>query len=192
MYSPQFAVQTNLQENERIIREYPFATVVYVENGEPQGFHLPLLLEEKTLIGHMAKANPAWKSLNGTCALFIFHGPHQYISPEYYGKEGNVPTWNYVSVQVRGLVSVREDEAFLKKAILELSQQQDPGFEIEKNISDHRKLFASIVGIEVQITEVFGKFKLAQSKPVDERENLLKVLEDLNPALAEETKKTLK
>jgi transcriptional regulator len=154
--------------------------------------HLPLLLEGNTLIGHMAKANEAWKTLDGRSALFIFHGPHAYISPTFYGTQSNVPTWNYVSVHVRGKVTITEDEAFLKRAILELSRKYDPAFDIEKNIEENKKLFSAITGIRVEISEVFGKFKLAQSKPESERQSVISAIQEKHPGLAAEMKKTLK
>lgn len=188
MYSPQYAVQNDPEASKEVIRQNSFATIVYENNA----LHLPLLLEGNKLIGHMAKANKAWEALNGTYALFIFHGPHNYISPTFYGTEGNVPTWNYISVHVRGKVQIREDEAFLKRAILELSKKYDPTFDIEKNIEVNKKLFSAIVGIEVEIEDIFGKFKLAQSKPESERQNVINALEDLNPSLATEMKKTIR
>jgi transcriptional regulator len=195
MYTPKYAIQTDSQENVRLIRENPFATIVYVENNLPQSLHLPLFLENNRLVGHMARANPAWKRLDGISPLFIFHGPHHYISPDFYGTDNNVPTWNYISVQVRGKVSIREDEAFLKKALIDLSRKYDPLFDIEKNILDHDKKLLSIVGIDVEIEEIFGKFKLAQSKPVEERLNVIKALEGINSdnahGVAEEMRKTL-
>lgn len=196
MYSPKYAIQSELLENERIIKEYPFATIIYIENNEPQSFHLPLFLEGNRLMGHMAKVNPAWKQLDGRSALFIFHGPHHYISPVYYGTENNVPTWNYITVQVRGEVTVREDKEYLNKALVDLSKKYDPGFDIEKNIRDHANLFSGIVGIDVSIKEIFGKFKLAQSKPEAERINVIKALSDIDSdnarEIANEMNKTLR
>jgi transcriptional regulator len=193
MYSPPYAIQADSKENEDIIRKYPFATIVYSQNNVPESFHLPLSLQSGKLIGHMARANPAWKALDGTCALFIFHGPHHYISPDSYGTEGNVPTWNYVSVHVRGIVKITEDHGFLKRAILLLSSENDPAFDIEKNISNNEKLLANIVGLEVQIQEVFGKFKLAQSKSEEERCNVINALEEAGAnELAEEMRKTIR
>jgi transcriptional regulator len=192
MYSPTYAVQTNQKENEEIIRKYPFATVIYSENNLPQSFHLPLILQESSLIGHMAKANPSWKALHGTYALFIFHGPHHYISPTYYGSDGNVPTWNYVSVQVRGMVKIIDDQAFLKRTLLGLAAQEDSNFDIEKNIQDHQNLLEGIVGIEVEIKDIFGKFKLAQSKSEEERKNVIIALEELKTDRASETAAAMK
>ncbi len=192
MYSPAYAIQTDDEENKTIIHNHPFATIVYSIKEMPQSFHLPLVLEDNKLIGHMAKANPAWKDLDGICALFIFHGPHHYISPEFYGTEGNVPTWNYVSVQVRGKVIIRNEEAYLKKALLKLSRKMDPAFDIEKNISSHQDLLSGIVGLEIDVQEIFGKFKLAQSKGVPERENVIKALEGIDSDEARATAKAMK
>lgn len=188
MYSPKYAVQNDPRENELIIETYPFATVVCGS----ECFHLPLILEGNRLIGHMARANPAWASLAGAKALFIFHGPHHYISPTFYGTENNVPTWNYISVHVKGLVHIREDEAFLKRALLLLSQKEDPAFPIEKNISENQKLLGSIVGLDIEIGEIFGKFKLAQSKPESERQNVIAKLEEIGSDQAKETAAAMK
>ncbi len=192
MYSPKYAIQNDPHENETIIRSYPFATVIH----ETDCFHLPLVLENNKLIGHMARANETWKALDGTSALFIFHGPHHFISPNYYGTENNVPTWNYISVHVRGIVRIREDEAFLKRALLILGNKEDPGFDMEKNITENQKLLISIVGLDIEIKEICGKFKLAQSKPEAERLNVIRRLEEIGSDQAKETaramKKTLK
>lgn len=94
MYSPKYAIETDRKLIDQVISENAFATIVYQEDGVPQSFQLPLMLKNKKLIGHMAKANKAWKALNGRSALVIFHGPHCYISPTWYGTDHNVPTWN--------------------------------------------------------------------------------------------------
>ena len=176
MYSPQYAIETNRAEIDQVILDHPFATIVYQENGAIQSFHLPLLLFEGKLVGHIAKANPAWKFLNHQEALFIFHGPNCYISPAWYGADGNVPTWNYISIHIRGNVKILEDEVFLRKTLKDLSEKYDPEFPIDQNIDEHHGLLHAIVGIEVTIKDVFAKFKLAQSKPEFERRNVIRHL----------------
>lgn len=196
MYSPQYAIETDKNKINQVISDNSFATIIYQEDGLPQSFHLPLMLDGDKLIGHMAKANPAWRVLNGNPALIIFHGPHCYISPDWYGTNHNVPTWNYISVQVRGKVEVCHDGAFLERALTLLSKKYDPGFDIKKNVEDNSKLLNSIVGIEILIEEVFAKFKLAQSKPVAERENVINVLKNSShsqdKAIAKAMQETLK
>lgn len=178
MYSPKYAIETDRNIIHAVIAENPFATLVFYDGGNIQSFHLPLILDENRLLGHMAKANPAWQALDGSSILIIFHGPHCYISPDWYGKPGNVPTWNYISIQVRGDVKVNNDISFLKHAVIELGKKQDAKFDIEKNIDEHEYLLNSIVGIEIMVKDIFAKFKLAQSKNEEERMNVIKHLEN--------------
>jgi transcriptional regulator len=177
MYSPKYAIETDRRLIDAVINENPFATLAFIDNGQIQSFHLPLILKGNNLIGHMAKANPAWQSIHETSILTIFNGPHCYISPEWYGKPGNVPTWNYISIHVRGKVAIVNDESFVKNAIVDLGILNDPAFDILKNVDEHTNLLQAIVGIEIQITDIFAKFKLAQSKLEDERINVIRQLE---------------
>lgn len=177
MYSPKYAVETDEKRIHQVIRDNPFATVVYQHNGRSESFPLPLLLENNKLVGHLALANPAWKDLDGLSALLIFHGPHCYISPTWYGGGSDVPTWNYVAVHVRGKVHITRDEDFLTKVLTGLSRKYDPSFDIEANIAGNQDLLKAIVGIEVSMDEVFAKFKLAQKKSDEARWNVIKQLE---------------
>ena len=192
MYSPKYALETNTEKIDAVIAENAFATIVY---GECEAFHLPLFKSGETLIGHMARANFALEKIKDKTVLVIFHGPHCYISPNFYGTKNNVPTWNYISVHVRGKVSLHENEAFLKRALIPLSHKYDSQFDIEMNIADNKKLFAAIVGVEISMDEVVAKFKLAQSKPVSEREHVISILEkserEQDRLIAREMKKTL-
>lgn len=178
MYSPGYAIEKDRKVIDQVIQENPFATIAYTLKSDqsPQCFHLPLILKNNMLIGHMARANQAWRDIDGEDVLIILHGPHCYISPEWYGTKNNVPTWNYISIHIRGKVSTSDDDEFLKEALIDLSRRADPQMNIEENISDHSKLLKSIVGISIQIESIFGKFKLAQSKPLAERKKLIKNL----------------
>lgn len=195
MYSPKYAVEADRKIIDQVIHKNPFTTIVYQSNGIPQSFHLPLMLENNLLIGHMAKANPAWSELENNTALMIFHGPHCYISPTWYGTNGNVPTWNYISIQVRGKIKIHHDKIFLKKALEILGNQYDPDFDMGLNIKGNYKLLSSIVGIEISVDEVFAKFKLSQSKSVEERKNVIKMLtqstNSMDQAVAKAMKETL-
>ena len=194
MYSPAYAVEKDRAIIDPVIRENPFATIIFTSklDHSPQSFHLPLILRGEKLIGHMARANQAWQEIDGEDVLIIFHGPHCYISPDWYGTHNSVPTWNYISIHVRGRADILHDEASLTEALVELGRSEDPRLDIVKNIDDHANLLRSIVAIKIEIKEIFGKFKLAQSKPVEERKNLIqklkesKVPERLRVALAME------
>lgn len=192
MYSPQYAIEKNPEAIKSVIKENPFATLTYLEEGEVQSFHLPLILAGDKLIGHMALANSAWKTLKDSSVLVIFHGPHCYISPEWYGTSGNVPTWNYISIQVRGKVSIHTSDEFLKNALVQLGENNDPAFEINKNVEDNKRLLAGIIGLEISITDMFGKFKLAQSKPEAERMNVIDKLEKSSDTMNHKVAKAMR
>ncbi len=191
MYSPAYAIETDRSRIDEVIKDWPFATLSFIDKEEIQSFHLPLLLENNKLLGHLASANPIWKDLEGKEIQVIFHGPHGYISSDDYGEEGNVPTWNYVAIHVKGKVSIKHDEDFLVRVLCRLSEEHDPQFVIKKNITDHKNKLQSIVGIEIQITHVFAKFKLAQSKSETARKSVIQKLLKRNPELAQAMQATL-
>ncbi len=192
MYSPQYAIETDRSRIDTVIRENPFATIVFIDQGKSQSFHLPLFLENNSLIGHLALANPSWKDIDQQEVLVIIHGPHSYISPTWYGNPDNVPTWNYISIQIRGKVILHRDELFLRKALSGLSEKYDPNFDIQKNIDDHLSLLKAIVGISIDIQEVFAKFKLAQSKPETERLGVIAHLEKSRDSMDHEVARAMR
>lgn len=180
MYSPAYARVTDRTMIDPVIHENPFATLCFSDptDHSPQCFHLPLILKDERLFGHLALANEARKKIDGAELLVIFHGPNCYISPDWYGTENNVPTWNYVSIHLRGIGRIRREDDFLRSVLQDLAQHEDPSLLIGKNIDSHPILLKSIVGIEVEIRDVEAKFKLAQSKPKAERENLISALRE--------------
>ena len=191
MYSPKYAIETDRKIIDEVILENPFATLVYQENGIPQSLHLPLSLEDNKLTGHLAKANRAWSNLSNSSALVIFHGPHCYISPTWYGAPNNVPTWNYISIQIRGKVCIHHDETFLRKTLALLGKRHDSTFNMENNIDDNQKLLLSIVGIEISVDEILATFKLAQSKTVEERKNVITVLQNSPKSIDQEVARAM-
>jgi transcriptional regulator len=178
MYSPQFAIETDRKKINEVITHNPFATLIFQKEGVPQSFHLPLVLDGEKLIGHMARVNTFWRDLDKNKVLIIFHGPHCYISPEWYGTDNNVPTWNYISIQVRGMVTIYHDEKYLRRALSSLGDKQEHGFNMEESIERNIDLLSLIVGIEISIEDIFAKFKLSQNKTVRERENICKALSE--------------
>lgn len=115
MYIPLPFQLKNFHEIKAYIHQYPFATLITTANNQPLATHLPFILEQEAdqwyLLGHMAKANPQWQFLLQQTPLVIFQGPHAYISPRFYEKEENVPTWNYIAVHVYGQVELLLEEA---------------------------------------------------------------------------------
>src|SRR6185437_4254051 len=99
------------------IRHIGLATLVTQGAGGIEANHLPLLLEGNMLRGHVARANPVWKKVNPE-ALAIFLGPHAYVSPNWYPSKAEtgkaVPTWNYITVQIHGVLTLRDDRDWLR------------------------------------------------------------------------------
>ena len=161
-----------------------FATLVTNIDDSPFATHLPLILnrtqgENGTLLGHVAKANPHWNGFSEEEeSLAIFHGPHAYISPNWYGdRMVSVPTWNYAVVHAYGTVKVCTGNAWLTSLLNQMSETFEQGFdepwtnELPSDLNE--KLLLSIVGFELTITRLEGKFKLGQNRSEGDQRRVL-------------------
>ena len=174
MYVPEHFLELKPDRISSLIERHAFGMLVTAPEGVPFASHLPFLLqhaggERQTLLCHMARANPQWQHFDsGKEVLVIFHGPHAYVSPGWYASPG-VPTWNYVVVHVRGKARVMEDETALESLITELTARYEANRATpwQADLSGERraKLLNSIVGCEIEITQIQAKFKLSQNRP---------------------------
>jgi len=185
MYIPEQFKETSPDRISELIEQYPLATLVSVMDGAPFVSYLPLLFDAETgskggLLGHMARANPQWRHL-ATCAEVqaTFQGPHAYVSPSWYSSPG-VPTWNYALVHVRGIARLIEDDSKVEDLIerhtrIFESHQANPW---QPDLTGERRsrLLNMIVGFEIEITDIHGKFKLNQNRPVEDREAVIEQL----------------
>jgi transcriptional regulator len=161
----------------------PFAILISTAEG-PFATHLPLLAREVEgqlqLRGHVAKANPHWKSINQDHeSLVIFHGPHAYISPSLYEISESVPTWNYAAVHVYGKGTVFTGAEQLNQFLQELITQFDSSYAARwPSLSEpyRRRMVQHIVGFEINATRVETKFKLSQNRTPAEQENVIQSL----------------
>src|SRR4051794_6236182 len=122
MYVPSWFARTDPAELFVFMESHSFALLVSTRDGAPFGTHLPLLLDRTagphgTLIGHMARANPQWRDLDGRPVLAVFGGPHAYISPSWYEAENVVPTWNYVAVHATGTFRLADDNDAVREIV---------------------------------------------------------------------------
>jgi transcriptional regulator len=184
MYQPPHFREQRVDVLNALITAHPFATLVTVD---PQGLdanHIPFVLHPDegphgTLRGHVSRANPVWKNIDpATDALAIFQGPDAYITPSWYPSkkvDGKVvPTWTYATVHAHGPLQVIDDKAALRQHLdcLVASQEQDrpvPWYASDAPadyIANHMK---GIVGIEMPIARLEGKWKVNQSKPEQDR-----------------------
>lgn len=178
MYIPKKFQQSDTTALKAMIVEYPFATLINCSELGVEANHIPLMLQQvegkDVLQGHIAKANPLWKNMaEKTEVLIVFNGPNCYISPNYYptkmatGKA--VPTWNYVAVHVKGLISFVHDKTWNLNLLDSLTthheaQQPEP-WSIEDAPKEYiEKMLPAIVGIEIDITSIIGKWKVSQNQ----------------------------
>jgi predicted FMN-binding regulatory protein PaiB len=160
-----------------VIERFKFATVISVQtSGEPVVTHVPLTLDRSrgakgVLFGHMDKANPHVGVLEGGRALAVFHGPNSYITPQVYETD-QLPTWNSIAVHVWGRASLLRDRHTLVRGLMSICEQEDkrPGA-YRLNPEDRRieQLINFIVGFEIEIEELIGRFKLSQDRAESDR-----------------------
>jgi transcriptional regulator len=157
------------------------------------------------LVMHMARANPQWKSINpGTKGLAIVHGPQAYVSPSNYeGKQTDhkvVPTWNYQSVHLSGIVEVSEDVELLRQIVSGLTQFHEAERTAPWHVSDAEPKYLEaqlrgIIAVILRVTKVEAKYKLSQNRSVEDRRRVISDLSSSqladDQAIAEQIEKTL-
>ncbi|MDG6956763.1 MAG: FMN-binding negative transcriptional regulator [Nitrososphaerota archaeon] len=188
MYNPKWFREERKEVIFDAIDRLPFGTLVTVTAAGVSASHVPMLVDRDggkggTILGHIARGNLQWRdTVPGTDGLAIFMGPHGYISPTWYKSSiagGEVvPTWNYVAVHARGPVAFFTDEGRLLDLVTRLTERFEGGSESPWKVSDApadylaRELKA-IVGFEVSISSLEGKWKLGQNRPQGDREGMV-------------------
>lgn len=167
------------------IRELYFGVLVTHPEGGFATSYLPWELDATrgphgTLVGHLARYNPQSQVPgNGVEALVLFHGPHAYVSPSWYpGKRDDprqVPTWDYLAVEARGKLVTFDDDARLYNLLTQLTDRNEAGREHRWRVTDApddyvRKEMHHIVGIELQIESLIGRYKLSQNRNAADQE----------------------
>ena len=215
MYVPAHFEETRSEVLRALMRAHPFATLVISTAEGIVANHIPLEYDPEpapfgTLRGHVARANPMWRdySLAPSAgeALAIFQGPHAYVSPAWYpGKQQHgkaVPTWNYAVVHVRGPLRIVEDAPGLRAIVERLTDRHEAGRPDPWRVADAppdyiELMLGNIVGIEMPIANIVGKWKVSQNRSADDRAGVIHGLTaeragNLNaPAMADLVKETL-
>jgi transcriptional regulator len=174
VYVPEAFREPDVEKLHAFVRDNSFGTLVSSTPDGPFASHLPFLLdaERNVLVGHMARANPHWQSLEGQVALAIFEGPHGYVSPRWYKTPIAVPTWNYAVVHARGRVTLIQDGERLLEILAETSRRYDPTWPLPEG--DYvPKLARAVVGFEMAIERLDGKMKLSQNRSTEDREGAI-------------------
>ena len=159
------------------MKAHGFVDLVSTVDGQLQVSHVPVLAERGgdgtfRLTGHVARANPHWEVLErATDVAAIFRGPHAYVSPGWYQAQPSVPTWNYAVVHAHGRVRLM-DEAELHEVVHELSAKYEAGRARPWKLGDQpapyvHSMLQHIVGFEMTVERLEGKFKLSQNRPAE-------------------------
>lgn len=189
VYSPALFRVTDRLALAEFIRQHPLATLITADGPRVDVSLIPLVLEGETLWGHFARANPQWKTLERVGhAVCVFHGPNGYISPTWYRGSGEVPTWNYQMVEVRGPVELHSDHAGLDRELGRMAGTFEAGRSPEWTnrlpAEERAKMYAAIVGFRIRIESIEGKFKLGQNRTLEDLNGAIAGVEMENPALA--------
>jgi transcriptional regulator len=194
MYNPAHFKKENPQALRDLMAQFPLATLVTLGSQGLCATHMPLLYDSGAsgfgvLRGHMAKANPQWSDVKPeVSALAIFTGPQHYISPNWYPSKAEhgkvVPTWNYVVVHARGPLRVIHDVAWLKRNVSDLTAVHEAGFASPWTPETAPagyvdSMVKAIVGIEIAIESLDGKWKASQNRPVPDRLGVIDALTNL-------------
>lgn len=196
MYQPSYHAAPGPEAMLDLVSAAALATMVTVVDGSAVIDHLPFVLDRQrgplgTLEAHVARANPVWQHLQaGAPVTVVFQGPAHYLSPAWYPTKQTtgrvVPTWSYLAVHARGTARlVREPEQLLPLLERLIAANERP-----LHGSDHwtaadapasylAPMLKAIVGFEIEITDLDGRWKLAQDEALQDRHGAVSGLQTL-------------
>ncbi len=182
MYLPRHFEQHDREQLIALMRERPLATLIVATDEGLSADLIPLEFvpdegEHGMLRGHVARANPLWQRA-GTTALAVFTGPEAYISPGWYASKKEhgkvVPTWNYTMVQARGVLRAVDNAPWLRALVGRLTDHHEATQATPWQVSDApddfvQQMLRAIVGIEMPLTSLVGKWKISQNRSAADR-----------------------
>jgi transcriptional regulator len=192
MYIPAAFEEQDVSVMHSLMREHPLATLVTQSDEGSVANHIPFVLDSGrgsygTLRGHVARANPVWQTSFATgAALVVFQGPQAYVTPSWYPtKRLNgevVPTWNYTAVHAHGIPGVIQDHDWLLALVGDLTALHEAREAHPWSVTDAPRefvdrLLGNIVGIEIPIERLVGKWKVSQNRPEADRRAVAEGLE---------------
>jgi transcriptional regulator len=188
MYVPKHFEETRVGVLHDFIRTHPFGALVTMTPGGLDANHIPFEIDPApgpfgTLRGHVARANPVWREgAPDAAALVMFQGADRYISPSWYPTKTEtgkvVPTWNYAVVHAHGVPRFIDDRAWLRAFVERLTSRHEAGRDQPWSITDAPadfidKQVGAIIGVEMPITRLIGKWKVSQNRPAQDRDGVV-------------------
>ena len=191
MYTPKHFEEPRIEVMHELMRAHPFATLVTLSSGGLNANHIPLYLTDDsspfgTLQGHLARSNSMWSDFaTDVEALAIFQGSDAYITPSWYATKKEtgkaVPTWNYTVVHAYGPLRVIDDASWVRAHLDTLTTHHEAAFPEPWAVSDAphdftEKLIEAVVGIEIAVTRLSGKWKVSQNQPPQNQAGVIRGL----------------
>ena len=186
MYRPTAFQEDNVDKLFAFMKANSFATLVSIVEGVPCASHIPLVVVMQgdviKLIGHLAQQNSQWQAFEMSESLAIFTGAHAYISPTLYEKHESVPTWNYIAVHAYGIpkiITLNNSPELMNKMIDGMIDTYEAEYKSHwHGLSDGFRdgMMNGIVGFEMTITRLEGKYKLSQNRSQIEQKNVSNTL----------------
>ena len=191
MYNPPHFRNDDVAALHAAIRAHAFGSLVTVGAGGIEVSHVPMLVDPApspygTLVGHLSKANGQWQSATpGVPALAMFLGPDAYITPAWYATKQEsgkvVPTWNYVAIHASGTLRFFHEPERLLGVVTRLTDTHEAGRADRWRVTDAPEdyvagMLKGIVGFELTITKLDGKFKMSQNRPAIDRAGVVEGL----------------
>jgi transcriptional regulator len=183
MYLPKHFEETRVPVLHGLVRTHPLGALVAPTPSGLDADHIPFEVDPApapfgTLRGHVARANPVWREARDAEVLVIFQGPSTYVSPGWYPTKQEsgkvVPTWNYAVVHAHGPLRVIDDRAWLRAFVERLTSRHEADRAAPWQVTDApadyiEGMLGAIVGIEVPVRRLVGKWKVSQNRPAHDR-----------------------
>ena len=183
MYVPKLYREEDRERIFEFLKQNNFPALVTHDGEKLIATHLPVeVLEAEdgalTILGHMSRANPQWKSFGDQEVLLIFQGAHTYISPRWYNHV-NVPTWNYLMAHLYGKVRVVEgDELYSLLSSLVQNHEAQTSYRLEGLPQDFvMSQMKGTIGFQIQVARLEAGFKLSQNRDDEDHRNIISELE---------------
>jgi len=188
MYLPEAFRVSDENLLHEFIQTHSFGQFITARNNLPQASAIPWVLTGSVLQGHLARANPQAAHIeDGAPALAVFSGAHAFVSSTCYEPPSGIATWNYLTVQVSGTLKPIDNETALWEHLDALTALHEPAARLDELHTAARKkggLLPHILGFELHIEQMEGKFKLSQNRSPGDRERIICDLETRNEPLA--------